>query len=122
MRSRNTTNDDSVEPEIGDPRAHFYRSLCRSLVQKIREVALVAQAASFQARDASNLCDDDFLYRLTKYYAYEAMRVYEAALFDADLYERTNCSTGLPVLRRTIKTIRRIAADATEAACLGSQF
>ena len=113
---------DSVEAEIGDQRDHFYRHLCRTLVKKIRTTALSAKEASLAVEAISNLCDDPFLYRLTRYYAFEAMRVYEAALFDAALYERLQCSHGLSVLLRTIKTIRRIAADAREAACRGSQF
>ena len=115
-------DSDSVDAEIDDPRDHFYGHLCRTLVKKIRATALSAKEASLAVEAISNLCDDPFLYRLTRYYAFEAMRVYEAALFDAALYERLQCSNGLSVLLRTIKTIRRVAADAREAACRGSQF
>jgi hypothetical protein len=88
----------------------------------MREEAVRAKEASSLAQSASGMCDDNYLFKLTRYYAYEANRVYEDAISDASLHERLNCSMGIPMMIRSVKTIIRITSDAQKAASLGGHF
>ena len=110
------------DADLGYPRAHVYDRLCRILISDIRRAADMAKKASTTAYIASNMVDDDYMYRLTRYYSYEANRIYEAGLFDATFYERNKCSSGLRPLIRTIRLIRKTSTEALEVASRGTRF
>ena len=105
-----------------DPRALYHLRNCQRYIRIMRDEAELCRQASIRAGEVSNRCDDGFLYRLTRYYAYESNRIHEAALFDAALYERLQCQGGLNPLMHAIKVIRRTIADTKEATQAGTSF
>jgi len=110
-----TAETKESEPDI-DPVESDQAVLCRNLVERMRAAAVDVNLASYEALVRSNFLDETtFLYRWTKYHAYEADRVSVAALYDADLHERTHCFYGPEFILRSIRMIQRTAFDAREA-------